>query len=153
MRALLQRVREARVEVAGEVCGAIGPGLLVLLGVHHQDGPEDVARLLDKILGLRIFDDDQGRMNRSLLDEGGALLVVSQFTLFADCRKGRRPSWSEAAGPELARALYEDFIARARLREVATASGVFQAMMDIHLVNHGPVTLLLDTRNEGPGKV
>jgi len=149
MRALIQRVREARVEVGGEVCGGIGAGLLVLLGVHHADGPRDVRWLLDKILALRIFDDAQGRMNRSLLDEGGALLVVSQFTLLGDCRKGRRPSWSEAAPPELARALYDDFVALARSHEVNVASGVFHAMMDIHLVNHGPVTLMLDSRQEG----
>jgi len=145
MRAVVQRVTEACVRVAGKTCGAIGPGLLVLLGAGRTDSEKDAELLAEKIVNLRIFDDDQGLMNRSLLDTGGAMLVVSQFTLFADCLKGRRPSYSAAAPPQEAEPLYEYFIARVRERNVPVATGTFQAMMDVSLTNNGPVTLLLDT--------
>ena len=148
MRAVIQRVSRASVTVAGRETGAIGAGLLTLLGVHEADGPEDVVWLAEKIVRLRIFDDDAGLMNRSLLDTGGAMLVVSQFTLLGDCRKGRRPSWSEAAPPERARQLYLDFISAVKGCGVVTASGEFQAMMEVSLVNSGPVTLLLDSQKK-----
>jgi D-aminoacyl-tRNA deacylase len=145
MRAVVQRVTEASVRVGGEVCGAIGPGLLVLLGVGRGDSEKEAEMLAEKIANLRIFDDEQGQMNRSLLDVGGAMLVVSQFTLFGDCRKGRRPSYGTAAPPEEAKQLYEEFVARVRHRQIPVATGIFQAMMDVALTNNGPVTLLLDT--------
>ncbi|HVO85440.1 MAG TPA: D-aminoacyl-tRNA deacylase [Syntrophobacteria bacterium] len=145
MRAVVQRVREASVQVAGEVVGSIGPGLLVLLGVGQQDEPEDAVYLADKVVNLRIFADDQGKMNRSLVDVGGALLVVSQFTLWGDCRKGRRPSFVAAAEPEKARALYQVFMRHAADLGVEVASGRFQELMQVSLVNDGPVTLLLDS--------
>jgi D-tyrosyl-tRNA(Tyr) deacylase len=148
MRGVVQRVASAAVAVEKEVIGSIGPGLLVLLGVHKDDTERDVAWLADKILNLRIFEDDQARMNRSLLDTGGAILVVSQFTLLGDCRRGRRPSWSAASPPEKARQLYEDFVAAVRQAGVQTASGKFQAMMQVSLVNDGPVTLLLDSHKQ-----
>jgi D-tyrosyl-tRNA(Tyr) deacylase len=148
MRAVVQRVREASVRVDGEVVGRIGHGLLVLLGVGQQDGPEDAAYLADKVVHLRIFADDEGKMNRSLLDTGGALLVVSQFTLWGDCRKGRRPSFVAAAEPERAKGLYQVFIRHARDSGVAVESGRFQEAMLVSLVNDGPVTLLLDSTKE-----
>jgi D-aminoacyl-tRNA deacylase len=146
MRAVLQRVSRARVVVDGEVIGDIGRGLLVLLGVATGDTPEQARWLADKALGLRIFADAEGKMNLSLLDVGGELLVVSQFTLYGDCRKGRRPSFALAAGPDLAVPLYEAFIAAARAQGVKTASGRFGAMMQVELVNDGPVTLILDSK-------
>lgn len=145
MRAVIQRVTSARVTVDGIETGAIGPGLLVLLGVHSDDGQQDVSRLADKIVNLRIFEDREGKMNLSLLDSGGAMLIVSQFTLLGDCRRGRRPSWSSAAPPETANKLYQDFIAAVNDLGVTTASGEFQAMMEVSLVNSGPVTMLLDS--------
>ncbi|MFB3825310.1 MAG: D-aminoacyl-tRNA deacylase [Bryobacteraceae bacterium] len=145
MRAVIQRVTEARVEVNGQVTGSIGRGLVVLLAVFRDDSETEAAYLLDRILGLRIFSDEAGKMNRSLMETGGALLIVSQFTLCADCRKGRRPSFDAAAPPERALALYESFVERARLVGVRVATGVFQAHMMVHLVNDGPVTILLDT--------
>lgn len=145
MRALLQRVSEARVEIDGDVSGQIGPGLLVLLGVGQQDGEAEGRRLLDKTLQLRIFEDDQGKMNRSLLDVGGELLVVSQFTLWANCRKGRRPSFVEAGPPEIAEPLYRWFVEQAQAAGVTTATGQFGADMQVQLVNDGPVTIWLDT--------
>ncbi len=148
MRAVIQRVSRANVTVAGRETGAIGAGLLVLLGVHEADGPQDIAWLAEKIVNLRIFDDEAGLMNRSLLDTGGAMLAVSQFTLLGDCRKGRRPSWSEAAPPEQAKQLYLDFIATAQRYGIVTASGEFQAMMEVRLVNSGPVTILLDSHKK-----
>ena len=147
MRIILQRVKNARVDVAGETVGSIGPGLLIFLGVTHGDRNEDAEYLADKVIQLRIFADEAGRMNRSLLEVQGALLVVSQFTLYGDCRKGRRPSFDNAAGPEQARALYEFFIERLRSRNIAVESGVFQAEMEIHLINDGPVTFILDSRS------
>lgn len=145
MRAVVQRVSQARVEVAGRVCGAIGPGLMVLLGVGQGDGPDEVRWLADKIAGLRIFPDENDKLNLSLGDVGGAALVVSQFTLWGDCAKGRRPSFARAAGGELALPLYEAFVARLRELGLTVATGEFGAMMEVHLVNQGPVTLLLDT--------
>ena len=146
MRAVVQRVSRAKVSVAGEITGEIGAGLLVLLGVGADDGPEDAASLAEKIVGLRIFPDDEGKMNRSLGEIHGGLLAVSQFTLYGDCRKGRRPSFIAAARPETAVALYQAFVAEIRGRGIPTATGRFQEHMDVELVNDGPVTLLLDSR-------
>jgi D-tyrosyl-tRNA(Tyr) deacylase len=145
MRAVVQRVTQARVEVDSAVVGRIGHGLLVLLGVATPDTTSDAEYLADKILNLRIFGDEAGKMNRSLLDTGGSLLVVSQFTLYGDCRKGRRPSFDAAAPPDQARSLYEHFVAAARRGGVDVETGVFQAMMAVSLVNDGPVTLLLES--------
>ena len=149
MRAVLQRVSQASVTVHADsvqtISGAIGPGLLVLLGVTHADTTKDADTLLDKIIQLRIFPDDAGKMNRSLVDTGGALLVVSQFTLYGDCRKGRRPSFDSAAPAATARTLYEYFVEAARSRGVPVETGVFQAHMEVALVNDGPVTLILET--------
>jgi len=148
MRAVIQRVTSARVTVGGRETGAIGQGLLVLLGVHSDDELRDVSWLAGKIVNLRIFEDNEGKMNRSLLDTGGAMLIVSQFTLLGDCRKGRRPSWSSAAPPETASNLYQDFIAAVGDLGITTESGEFQAMMEISLVNSGPVTMLLDSHKK-----
>lgn len=148
MRAVLQRVKEARVRVDGEVVGEVGAGLLVLLGCGEGDGEEDLRYVLEKMIHLRIFPDDEGRMNLSLLDVGGALLVVSQFTLYADTRRGRRPSFVDAMKPDAAEALYERFVEEARARGVQVETGVFGAMMDVELVNHGPVTILLESPRE-----
>ena len=145
MRVVLQRVSRAQVRVGPEVVGDIGPGLLVLLAVATTDTPEQARWLADKVVGLRIFNDADGKMNRSLLDVGGAALVVSQFTLYGDTRKGRRPSFIGSAGPELAVPLYEAFVEAVRAQGVATATGRFGAMMQVELVNDGPVTLILDT--------
>lgn len=145
MRAVVQRVKEARVEVDGKAVGEIGQGLLVLLGVGEDDAEKDCEYLANKIAHLRIFSDDQGLMNLSAIEIGGAVLVVSQFTLWGDCRKGRRPSFTRAAPPEKARALYEDFVGILRGKGLRTATGEFQEMMDVHLVNDGPVTLILDS--------
>jgi D-tyrosyl-tRNA(Tyr) deacylase len=148
MRAVVQRVASARVFVGGQVVGEVGVGLVVLLGVTHGDTPEDASYLAGKIAGLRIFEDADGKMNRSLADVGGSLLAVSQFTLYGDCRKGRRPSFDAAAGLDQARALYERFVTELRALRVCTATGVFQAHMQVELVNDGPVTLLLDTAED-----
>ena len=148
MRAVIQRVTSARVTVDGRETGAIGPGLLVLLGVHSDDQHRDVSRLAEKIVNLRIFEDNEGKMNLSLLDTDGAMLIVSQFTLLGDCRKGRRPSWSSAAPPETANRLYLDFIAAVNDFGITTESGEFQAMMEVSLVNSGPVTMLLDSHKQ-----
>ncbi len=145
MRIVLQRVKEARVEVEGRIAGAIGPGLLAFLGISRDDTRADADYLLDKTLTLRIFPDEAGKMNRSLLDMGGELLVVSQFTLYADARKGRRPGFDRAAGPEQARLLYEYFAESARERRLRVETGVFQAMMSVYLLNDGPVTILCDS--------
>jgi D-tyrosyl-tRNA(Tyr) deacylase len=142
---VVQRVHEARVMVAGEVIGAIGHGLCVLLGVAAGDSPAEADLLSRKIVGLRIFDDDAGQMNRAVDDVGGALLVVSQFTLHADCRRGRRPSFTAAAPAAHAEALYERFVATARATRVPVETGRFQARMALALVNDGPVTIVLDT--------
>lgn len=148
MRAVLQRVLQADVRVDGEVTGAIDQGILVLLGVAHGDSAADVDYLVDKVVNLRIFEDDAGKMNLSLEQIGGKVLAVSQFTLLADCRKGRRPGFSAAAPPEEADALYREFVARLQQRGVAVECGVFQADMKVSLVNDGPVTLMLDSRKE-----
>lgn len=147
MRAVVQRVSSASVMVDGAVTGAIQGGLMVLLGVRREDTEADAGYLLDRILGLRIFADDEGKMNLSLLDTDGSLLVVSQFTLYGDTRKGRRPSFDLAAPAEQARALYEKFVELARARGVKTATGIFQAMMSVRLVNEGPVTLIVESKS------
>ena len=146
MRAVIQRVSEASVRVEGGVVGRIGAGLLVLLGVGQGDGEDDADYLAEKTLNLRIFPDAAGQMNRSVTDVGGGILVVSQFTLYGDVRRGRRPGYSSAAAPEEANRLYERFVARLRPSGLPVATGVFRAMMDVALVNQGPVTLLLDSR-------
>ena len=146
MRAVLQRVTRASVRVEGETVGEIGAGLVVLLGVAHDDTDADARYTLEKIVSLRVFDDEEGRMNLSLADAGGALLVVSQFTLYGDVRRGRRPSWSGAAPPERAEALYEYFVAEARRRVGRVETGSFRRMMEVELVGDGPVTILLDSR-------
>lgn len=145
MRAVLQRVRSARVTVDGEETGAIGPGLLVFLGAGEGDTDDDLVYVLEKTVNLRIFADDEGRMNHSLLDIGGELLVVSQFTLFGDTRKGRRPSFVKALEPVQAEAMYDDFVARARQMGLRVGTGRFGAMMDVELVNDGPITMLIDS--------
>lgn len=146
MRAVVQRVRRAKVTVAGETTGEIAAGLLVLVGVANDDGPADVEYIAAKTRDLRIFADADGKMNRSIIDSGGAVLVVSQFTLQGDCRKGRRPSFDAAAPGALARALYEDVVRRLRESGLEVFTGIFQAEMDVELVNDGPVTILLDSR-------
>jgi D-tyrosyl-tRNA(Tyr) deacylase len=145
MRAIVQRVSQAQVKVNGAVFGEIGAGLLVLLGVAKPDTAADAQFLVDKILNLRIFPDDAGKMNRSLLDTQGGLLVVSQFTLYGDCRKGRRPSFDAAAPAEQARSLYETFVELARGSALRVQTGEFQAHMDLSLVNDGPVTLIVES--------
>ena len=146
MRAVLQRVTRASVRVGGETVGEIGRGVVVLLGVARDDEERDALYLVEKVLSLRVFEDEEGRMNLSLAEAGGALLAVSQFTLYGDARKGRRPSWFDAAPPELARPLYDFFVAQARARGARVETGSFQAMMEVELVNDGPVTILLDSR-------
>jgi len=146
MRAVVQRVSRASVIVGGEITGAIDLGLLVLLGVGKEDNGADAAYLAEKIAGLRIFEDDAGKMNLSVIDVGGAVLAVSQFTLFGDVRRGKRPSFDAAARPERARELYEHFVERVRALGLRCETGRFQAMMDVELVNSGPVTILLDSR-------
>ena len=145
MRVVVQRVSEAKVTVGDEVTGAIDEGVVVLLGVTDNDTEKDVNYLVDKIANLRIFPDHEDKMNLSLQDIKGEALIISQFTLFGDCRKGRRPSYSHAASPECANDLYELFIEKMK-QILPVASGRFQAMMDVHLVNNGPVTLLLDSK-------
>ncbi len=145
MRAVIQRVSRAKVTVSGEVTGEIGKGLLVLLGISQSDTEADVAYMADKIAGLRIFEDADEKMNLSVADAGGAVLAVSQFTLYGDARKGRRPSFDGAARPEQAKALYEKFVETIRASGLKCETGRFQAMMDVELVNDGPVTILLDS--------
>jgi len=145
MRACVQRVSEARVTVDGHTIGEIGHGLVVLLGIAPADGESEIAWLAEKIVDLRIFNDDDQKMNRSLIDAGGAMLVVSQFTLYGDARKGRRPSFTRAAPPELAEQLYLEFVARVRARGVPVAIGQFREHMFVSLINDGPVTLWIDT--------
>ena len=145
MRAVVQRVSRSRVVVGKEVTGEIAAGLLVLLGVAAGDTEADADYLADKIAGLRIFEDDQGKMNRSVIDVGGSLLVVSQFTLFGDVRRGKRPSFDDAAPPQRARELYEYFVGRIRAAGLRCETGRFQEMMSVELINEGPVTILLDS--------
>ncbi len=146
MRVCVQRVTRASVTVEGEVVGEIARGLLVLLGVTADDTDDDARQLADKICGLRIFEDADGKMNQSLEEIGGAMLVVSQFTLYGDCRKGRRPSFTRAAPPDQAERLYDTFVAGVGMRGIRVATGRFRAHMDVALVNDGPVTLLLDSK-------
>jgi D-tyrosyl-tRNA(Tyr) deacylase len=145
MRAVVQRVRSCRVVVAGETVGEIGPGLLVLLGIHTGDRPDQVRWMADKVVNLRILEDTDGKMNVSVADARGSILVVSQFTLYGDCQKGRRPSFIDAARPEVAEPLYESFVNAIKLHGVPVATGRFGADMQVELVNDGPVTLVIDT--------
>lgn len=147
MRLVIQRVREARVEVDDHATGSIAAGLLVLLAVAKTDTEADADYLVEKLLGLRIFPDDAGKMNCSIVETGGGLLIISNFTLYGDCSKGRRPSFDQSAAPELARSLYEYFVEKLRTRQVPVETGIFQASMSVHLVNDGPVTLICDSRN------
>jgi len=146
MRAVIQRVKKSSVKAGNEIVGQIGKGLLVLLGVARDDTAKDADYLANKIINLRIFEDPDGKMNRSLLETGGELLVVSQFTLLADCRKGRRPSFIEAAEPQKATDLYETFVDRVREKGVKVQTGRFRAMMEVALINDGPVTLIIESR-------
>ena len=146
MRAVIQRVSRAKVTVAGEVVGQIGPGLLVLLGVGQNDAEADADYLAEKIAGLRIFEDAEGKMNRALEESGGAVLAVSQFTLYGDVRRGKRPSFDGAARPEQARRLYDYFVEKIRAAGLPCETGQFQEMMQVELVNEGPVTILLDSQ-------
>ncbi len=146
MRAVVQRVSRASVKVNGVFTGKIDHGLLVLLGVAEEDAAADADYLAAKIAGLRVFEDEEGKMNRSVLDAGGAVLAVSQFTLFGDVRRGKRPSFDAAARPERAKELYEEFVQRLRALGVRCETGRFQEMMEVELVNQGPVTILLDSR-------
>lgn len=145
MRLVIQRVREARVIVDGRTSGAIVRGLLVFIGIARSDTQKDAEYLVEKLLGLRIFPDEDGKMNRDVREAGGSLLLVSQFTLYGDCRRGRRPSFDQAAAPEYAAELYNYFLELARKGPVPVETGVFQASMQVHLVNDGPVTLLMDS--------
>jgi D-tyrosyl-tRNA(Tyr) deacylase len=146
MRAVVQRVTRAKVTVDEEVIGEIGNGLVVLLGIARDDTKVEAAYLVDKISALRIFDDEEGKMNLAVKDVGGGLLIISQFTLFGDVRRGLRPSWIDAAPPEIAEPLYDFFVRQARSAVAQVATGKFQAMMQVELVNDGPVTILLDSR-------
>jgi D-tyrosyl-tRNA(Tyr) deacylase len=146
MRAVLQRVTRASVMIEGETVGEIERGLVVLVGIAQDDTNLDVTYMIEKIVALRIFDDAEGRMNLSVTDISGALLIVSQFTLYGDARRGRRPSWSDAAAPQVAEPLYESFITEARRRVNHVTTGSFGRMMEVGLVNDGPVTILLDSR-------
>jgi D-aminoacyl-tRNA deacylase len=145
MRLLIQRVSEATVTVDGRATGSVHTGLLVFLGVARSDTSADADYLVDKLLGLRIFPDEAGKMNRNVTEAGGGLLIVSQFTLYGDCRKGRRPSFDLAAPPDMAQGLYEYFVQAARRGPVPVETGVFQATMEVSLVNQGPVTILIDS--------
>ncbi|MCJ7616677.1 MAG: D-aminoacyl-tRNA deacylase [Desulfobacterales bacterium] len=146
MRAVIQRVKESSVKVDSKITGKIGKGLLVLLGVAESDRPGDADYLSEKIINLRIFEDENGKMNRSLIETGGEMLVVSQFTLLGDCKKGRRPSFINAANPEKANELYEYFVKKVRDKGISVATGMFRAMMDVSLINDGPVTLIVESR-------
>lgn len=145
MKLVIQRVKEASVTVDGAITGAIRTGLLVFVGIAKSDTEQDADYLAEKLLGLRIFPDDAGKMNRSVREAGGSLLLVSQFTLYGDCRRGRRPSFDQAAAPDRAVALYSYFVERSRRGSVPVETGVFQASMQVHIVNDGPVTILMDS--------
>lgn len=146
MRAVIQRVKESSVSVNNRIIGKIGKGLLVLLGVTESDMPGDADYLSEKIINLRIFEDENGKMNRSLLETGGEMLVVSQFTLLGDCKKGRRPSFVNAANPEKANELYEYFVKKVGNKGISVETGQFRAMMDVSLINDGPVTLIVESK-------
>jgi len=146
MRAVIQRVKESSVAVDNKIIGRIGRGLMVLLGVAKEDTVREADYLADKIVNLRVFEDETGKMNRSLLETGAAMLVVSQFTLLGDCRKGRRPSYINAAGPDEANALYEYFVRQVKQKGIQVQTGRFRAMMDVSLINDGPVTLIVESR-------
>jgi D-tyrosyl-tRNA(Tyr) deacylase len=146
MRAVIQRVKEARVEVEGEVIGRIEGGILLLLGVGKDDSEGDVEYLTEKVLGLRIFEDTDGKMNLSIVDVKGEILIISQFTLYGDCRKGRRPSFDKAAPPDLAENLYGLFVQKVKEKGIKVETGRFRALMNVHLINSGPVTILLDSK-------
>ncbi len=148
MRVVIQRVKRASVKTGGNIQGEITCGMLVLLGIRTGDTVTDLQWLAEKIVNLRIFEDPQGKMNRSLTDIAGEMLIVSQFTLYGDCRKGRRPGFSSAAPPEIAEPLYRQFIEEIRNRNIRVATGIFQAEMEVELVNDGPVTLLLDSEKQ-----
>jgi D-tyrosyl-tRNA(Tyr) deacylase len=148
MRAVIQRVHQASVTVADQIVGQIGVGYLVLLGVEQGDTQDDVNYMAGKVIGLRIFEDDAGKMNLSLQEVSGAMLVVSQFTLLGDCRKGRRPSFIQAAPPEIAKALYQSFVAEIKGQGIPVETGIFQAEMLVSLTNNGPVTMLLDSKKQ-----
>ena len=148
MRAVVQRVSRAQVSVEGEMTGQIGLGLVVLLGVGRDDEESDAIYLAEKIAGLRVFEDEQGKMNRSVREIGGSVLAISQFTLYGDVRRGKRPSFDAAAAPEKARALYEFFVEQIRAAGLQCETGRFQAMMKVELANEGPVTILLDSKKE-----
>lgn len=146
MRAVVQRVNSSYVTVEGNLAGEIGRGLMVLLGITREDDKTDIAYLKDKIINLRIFEDREGKMNLSLKDVGGELLIISQFTLYGDCRKGRRPNFMEAASGDEARGLYDDFVAECKKENIKVATGIFGAYMQVHIENDGPVTLLVDSK-------
>lgn len=146
MRAVVQRVTEASVKVDGKIVGEIGNGLLVLLGVGDEDNEKDLEYLVDKITGLRIFEDENEKMNLSLMDVKGELLIISQFTLYGDARKGRRPSFTKSADPKIGEKYYEEFIERTKNMGIKTEKGIFGAHMDVSLINNGPVTILLDSK-------
>ncbi len=145
MRTVVQRTTDASVTIDNQVVGAIGQGIVVLLGIHAEDGPAEITWMADKVINLRIFEDDQGKMNRSLKDICGEMLIISQFTLYGDCRKGRRPGYSSAAPPAIAEPLYHQFVEEVQSRGITVATGTFQASMQVKLVNDGPVTLMLDS--------
>ena len=147
MRLVLQRVTSASVNVQDRTVGSIGTGVLVFLGVSKLDTVSEADYLVEKLLGLRIFPDDEGKMNRSVVEANGALLIVSQFTLYGDCRRGRRPSFDEAAPPDQAKTLYDYFVECARRKSVPVETGVFQASMEVHIVNDGPVTFVIDSQD------
>ena len=142
---MIQRVREAKVTVLESTTGSIRTGLVVLIGISRSDTAADADYLVDKLIGLRVFPDAEGKMNRSVSEAGGSLLLISQFTLYGDCRRGRRPSFDQAAPPEQAQALYEHFVARAKAGPVQVETGIFQASMQVQLVNDGPVTIWMDS--------
>jgi len=148
MRAVIQRVSSARVRVEGKILGEIGKGFLVLLGVGKEDTEKDADWLAEKIVGLRVFEDEQGKFNLPLQEVGGEILIVSQFTLYGDCRKGRRPSFDHSAPPELAEKLYNYFVEKVKEKGIKVATGKFQALMEVELVNQGPVTLIIDTQKK-----
>lgn len=153
MRLLIQRVREAKVTVLESTAGSIGTGLLVLIGISRSDTTADADYLVDKLIGLRVFPDAEGKMNRSVAEAGGSILLISQFTLYGDCRRGRRPSFDQAAPPDQAQILYDHFVKSAKAGPVPVQTGIFQASMLVHLVNDGPVTILLDSADrERPKK-